>query len=233
MPRMQGLVARAVLQVPAYRARYLERVKQLRSTVFLPDQMTKRARAIAAKVKPILEEQDKDRAEEQERRLTTFCEAIERRARSIDQQLATPITPLKFDASGTAALAKWESKKDFGRPDLKQEADLLKVVTSEGSSIGTWNSKVWLEPGRYRVEGRVKTKDIVPDIGDSRGGAGLRLARSRAENYIAGTSDWKPVSHEFSVDDPVSEVQIVCEFRGTSGEASFDSLKLSRLPDKK
>src|SRR6185503_18500192 len=37
LPRMQGMVAKAVLQVPELRARYFERIKELRAKVFLPD----------------------------------------------------------------------------------------------------------------------------------------------------------------------------------------------------
>jgi hypothetical protein len=154
------------------------------------------------------------------------------RARSIDEQLATPIVPVKFDENGTAQLAKWESKTNFGRPFLKRSGDVLEVGTSDGSSIGVWRSKVWLEPGKYKIEGRVKTDNIVADIGDPRAGAGVRLARGRPDHYVSGTSDWKDVSNEFSVEDPLSEVQIVCEFRGASGEASFEGVRLSRVTDK-
>ena len=151
--------------------------------------------------------------------------------------MATPITPLKFEGNNSITLAKWESKTNFGHPFVAKApgegAQALKLGAADGSSIGTWNTKVWLEPGKYKVEGRVKTKDIVPDTGDPRAGAGIRIARNRPENYTPGTSDWKSVSSEFSVDDPISEVQIVCEFRGASGEASFDSIKLSRVEQSK
>jgi hypothetical protein len=215
------------------RARYFDKVRELRSAIFQTETLTNRARAIAAKVSPILKEKDPEKARDQEKELNKFCAAIERRGKSIDEQLATPITPLKFEGATSITLAKWESKTNFGRPFMARApgdgAETLKLGAADGSSIGTWNTKVWLEPGKYKVEGRVKTKDIVADLGDPRAGAGIRVARNRPENYTPGTSDWKNVSSEFSVDDPVSEVQIVCEFRGSAGEASFDSIKLSRL----
>jgi hypothetical protein len=229
LPGFQGMVTRAVLQIPELRARYFAKVKELRATIYKPDQMTNRVQQIAAKVSPILKEKDPDRAREQEKEVRKFCAAIVTRARSIDEQLATPIVPVKFDENGTAQLAKWESKTNFGRPFLKRSGDVLEVGTSDGSSIGVWRSKVWLEPGKYKIEGRVKTDNIVADIGDPRAGAGLRLARGRPDHYISGTSDWKDVSNEFSVEDPLSEVQIVCEFRGASGEASFEGVRLSRV----
>jgi hypothetical protein len=151
------------------------------------------------------------------------------RAKSVDEQLATPIVPVKFDEKGAAVLAKWESKTNFGHPFLKRDGDVLEIGAADGSSIGVWRSKVWLEPGKYKVEGRVKTQNIVADLGDPRAGAGIRIARSRPENYVPGTSDWKNVSNEFTVEDPLSEVQVVCEFRGAAGEAAFDSVRLVRL----
>jgi hypothetical protein len=140
-------------------------------------------------------------------------------------------------ASGAATLTQWESKSDFGRPKASREPDngkeTLHLETSSGSSIGTWRSKVSLEQGRYKVEGKVKTRGLVPDLADTPGGAGLRLAGKASNKYVKSTSDWTPVENEFSIDDPVAEVQILCEFRGAEGEAWLDlqSIRLLRLPE--
>lgn len=238
LPPMQGLVAKAVLQVPEWRTRYFEKVKQLRGTVFKPEVLTNRVTEIASKVSPTLKKKDQSAAREQEKAVADFCAAIARRARSIDEQLATPIQPASF-ASGAATLTRWESKAAFGHPAMDKAAadgkQALHLTTSAGSSIGSWRSKIWLEEGRYRVEGRVKTRELVPDVGDTRGGAGLRLGNSRPANYVKATSDWTTVNHEFSVSDPLTEVEVVCEFRGAEGEAWFesDSIRLTRLPSKK
>ncbi|HTG43532.1 MAG TPA: CotH kinase family protein [Verrucomicrobiae bacterium] len=236
-PPFQGMVAKAVLQIPELRKRYVDKIKELRTTVFTPESMTNRVNEIAAKVGPLLRDKYSDQAKEQEKAVSSFCDAIVRRARSIDDQLSTPIVPFKFDENGKALLAHWEPKTNFGKPIISRETQsdktALHVTTKTGSSIGTWRSKVWLEPGTYKIEGQVKTKGIVPDIGDTRGGAGLRLANQRSENYLTETSDWKTVSREFTVDDPISDVQILCEFRGAQGEAWFENLQLSRVPEKK
>lgn len=229
LPQMQGMVSKAVLQAPELRARYFRKINELRASVFQPEAMTNRVRAIAAKVQPILAREDKEKAAEQERALTKFCDAIIRRTRSIDEQLANPIAPVKFDATGTFTLAKWESKKDFGRPNLQKEGDTLRIAAADGSSIGTWNSKIWLEAGRYRVEGRMKTSGIVGDLGDSRPGAGVRFGRKRPGKYESDSTDWKQIEQDFTVDDAMLEVPVIVEFRGAAGEASFDSLKVRRL----
>lgn len=236
LPPMQGLVARAALQIPELRARYFEQVKKLRATVFQVEAMTNRVRAIASRIAPVLKRKNPDGAEQYERGVADFCESIALRVKSIDEQLANPITPLDFDKAGFARLAKWEAKPVFGQPAMTREpgengGEYLHLTTKKGSSIGTWRSKVWLEQGSYVVEGRVKTKGIVADIGDSRGGAGLGLAKSRPEKPLLGTTDWTAFKHEFTVNDPIGEAQVVCEFRGAEGEAWFDlqSLRLKRL----
>ena len=150
--------------------------------------------------------------------------------------MAQPIEPVKFDNSGTAPLAAWSSKVDFGKPDLSRAPDAgvkgaLRIGTKDGSSVGSWRTGVWLEEGRYKLEGKIKTRGIVADPGDSRGGVALRTKTSRPEKYLLGDSDWKPIDFEFAVSDSMTEVQILCEFRGVEGEAWFDldSLKVKRI----
>lgn len=90
---------------------------------------------------------------------------------------------------------------------------------------------MWLEQGRYKLEGKLKVRGLTADPGDPRGGAGFRTKTQRPEKYLLGDSDWEPIEFEFSVPDGLSEVQLLCEFRGAAGEAWFDldSLKLRRL----
>ncbi|HYV28297.1 MAG TPA: CotH kinase family protein [Candidatus Eisenbacteria bacterium] len=236
LPPMQGLVAKAALQIPELRQRYFNRIKELRATIFNVETMTNRVREIAAKVKPVLAEAEPKELAHHEKKVTDFCDAIARRGASLDSQLAHPIEPVKFDESGAAPLADWISKVDFGKPSLSQASDAgakgaLRIGTKDGSSIGSWRTGVWLEEGRYKLEGKVKTQGIAADPGDSRGGVALRTKTSRPEKYLLGDSDWKPIDFEFTVSDSLTEVQVLCEFRGAEGEAWFDldSLKVKRL----
>jgi hypothetical protein len=231
LPRMQGLVARATLQIPELRERYFEKIKELRQTVFKPEEMTNRVYQIEAKIKPVLAAKDPSLVDQHKMAVDAYASAIVRRAEGIDQQLQTKIVPVKFDPSGKAVISEWESKNSFGKPELTKEGELLEAGTTQGSSIGVWGSKVWLEPGKYRLEADVKTRGIVPDIGDSRGGAGLRVARERSGKYLVATSDWTKISHEFAVDGALNQVQIMCEFRGAEGQAWFRSIELRRLGD--
>jgi hypothetical protein len=231
LPGMVGIVARAVLQVPELRDKYFARMKELRATVFNVQEMTNRVHHIAAKIAPILKAKDASLAKQQEDAVATFVNAIVRRASSIDEQLAAPIVPVRFDPSGKAAIDTWKAKSTFGKPDLTRESDILRAGTTQGSSIGWWSSKIWLEPGKYQLEGRLKTRGIVPDLGDPRAGAGFRVGNDRPEKYVLADSDWTEVSHVFSIDGFLRQVQLVCEFRGAEGEAWFRSIALRRISE--
>ncbi|MGZ8939291.1 MAG: CotH kinase family protein [Limisphaerales bacterium] len=233
LPSLEGFVAKAVLQIPELREKYFVRMKELRTTVFNPQEMTNRVYQIAAKVRPILKEKDASLAEQQEGAVATFVGAVVRRARSIDEQLATPIVPIEFDASGKATLTSWEAATIFGKPDMKKEGETLQARATKGSSIGAWRTKVWLEPGDYRVEAKIKTSGIKPDLGDTRAGAGLRVGKDRMEKTISGDTDWTALTQRFSVSDPLAQMQFQCEFRGIAGEAEFQSIQLTKVAAKK
>ena len=236
LPPMKGIVAKAVLEVPAYRERYIARVKELRHTVFDVPAMTNRVREIAARIQPILARQGGGAGAMHQALTDRLCRAIAIRGRCLDEQLEQPIEPLRFDDRGIARLEAWRPKSEFGHPTLRREINTdaresLRVGTVQGSSIGSWYAQVWLDPGRYRLEGRMKTDGIVGDPGDPRAGAGFRSGNSRLEKYVLGTSAWRPVDYEFSLKDPLTEIQVFCEFRGAEGQAWFDleSLHLKRL----
>jgi len=236
LPRLQGIVARAVLGDPSLRKRYFQRVAELRKTVFTPESMTQRVRQIAAKIRPVIAETDPAAAKEHDQRVNDFCNAITRRCKSVDEQLSHPIEPLAFGPDDTAPLKLWETKSIFGKPAIDKTSlegvETLHLGVKSGSSIGAWKSMVWLEPGRYEVETRVKARNITPDPGDSKAGTGIRANNQRSETFVTESADWKKLTSTFSVDGALSQVQILCEFRGIDGEAWYDlaSTRLKKLP---
>ena len=235
LPPMQGLVANAVLQLPTLRQRYFARLRELTQSRFQPEILTNRAHAIAATFQPTLREKHPEVAQEQAKALNEFCDAMVRRRQSLDRQLAHPVEPVAFDAQGFTKLVGWESKSDFGFPAFSSAVETdgrraLHIATTQGSSVGSWQTRVWLEKGLYRLQGSFKTQGITPDPGDSRGGAGVRGGRSKPDGYLVGDSDWRPLDYEFTVEDALVEFPIVCEFRGTQGQVWFDldSLRLKK-----
>jgi hypothetical protein len=231
------MVASALVEIPEFRARYFVRMKELRRTLFIVNALTNRVREIAAIAKSGLPDSSPADMRLYDKTVADFCAAITQRAVSIDRQLATPIEPVKFDASGAAAVVSWAPATNFGRPTFSQPAaecpkGALAIAAKAGSSIGSWGASVWLERGRYRLEGKVKTQGLASDPGDTRGGAGFRAGNSRQDKYILGDSDWKTIGMEVRVGEPLVETRLACEFRGIDGEALFDlgSIRLVRLP---
>ena len=94
---------------------------------------------------------------------------------------------------------------------------------------------MWLEVGRYRIEGSVRTAGVVPTRDEKKGeGAGLRVSGSATprSNQLSGDSPWQKLAYEFAVPAGADEVDLICELRASAGEVWFDadSLQLVKLP---
>jgi spore coat protein CotH len=83
-----GLVARAVFEVPEWRKRYYERIAELRKSVFQPDLLNRRVDELTEKLMPVLKEVDPRLAREFPNRAKQLKEQIRHRTESIDRQLA-------------------------------------------------------------------------------------------------------------------------------------------------
>lgn len=235
LPRMPGLVARALLETPEGRRRYLDRVAQLTDQLFYRNALTNRIQQIAAAPQRELAARDAKLAGEHRTAVAKYCESVERRVASVGRQLVGARQPLRFNADGVANLSGWAPSVEFGRPNFgatNATTGPLMISADRGHVIAGWQIKVWLEKGRYRFEGRMKTSGLVAGEGDTRGGAGLRPGSRRLNERALGDQDWKPARFEFEVFDPLYEMPLVCEVRAARGEVEFDreSLRLVRLP---
>ena len=59
----------------------------------------------------------------------------------------------------------------------------------------------------------------------------IQVNFGRRDTGVGGTSPWRLLFHDFEVVDEGLDVEIVCDFYGTTGEAWFDlnSFRLKRL----
>ncbi len=230
-PQLRGLVARAVVQTPEGRRRFLNRMSQLLTNVFKVEVLTNRVNELADRIRPALAARPAE-AVGQERALAQLRDRIVRRERSVREQLAVATAPLPFDRSGVAKLTQWESNRDSGNPSFDRThipRDILQITASGGQAYGSWRTIVLLEEGEYRFEGRVKTQDLVLGRNVTRGGVTLRMAGERAATMHPVVSEWTPISYDFKVSG-ITDVELVCELRAASGWAWFevDSLRLIR-----
>jgi spore coat protein H len=257
-----GLVARAVLGTAEGRRRYLERFTQLRASVFDLVTMTNRLEEIYARIRPAVREGGifgGVMAPTHDRAVSLLRNRIVRRARSVDEQLAGIKTLTAQTLNEPVSLAGWEPRLQSGRCLLDQTPDpaVLHIAT-EGGGAACWMTTVWLEEGRYRLEGRIKTSRVRAGVSSALTGAGLRIWSNRkvsdgihwdwfpyresrnvlrrgemvATNCVprrfSGSHDWTDVTYEIELRQPLADLEVRCELQGDAGEAWFD-LKSLRL----
>ena len=132
--------------------------------------LTNRAWQLAAQIRPVMQKEGAGMVQSHESEVKALCSRIVRRARNVREQLEAPDKALKFDSSGFARFTDWKSRVDFGKPALDEKTEggrkLLHIAAGAGSAVGVWTTRVRLEPGKYRFEGKVKSRGVVPDPGD-------------------------------------------------------------------
>ena len=226
------MVAHAWLSTPQGSRKYLERLQSLAATVFQEESLVRRALELSQRIHPTLEAYSPDVAKRHEAMVASLRGRIQRRVRSVSEQLQHPRQPLEFDQSGLAPLPHWTERSasrdsNFQWAQLEQDGEsLLHLAPLNGGGTGSWRTRAFLEAGRYRFEGRARVS------ADAVGGrVSLRVSGNGPQpGPPANGTAWIPLSHPFVVQGYLAEVVLMCEFRGSRGEAWFDvdSLRLVR-----
>ncbi len=96
----------------------------------------------------------------------------------------------------------------------------------------SWRKKVLLPPGKYRLEGAVRTEAVAPLNFGKNHGATLRVPGFSATRPqpLLGDQPWKLLAVSFATTAREQEVEVQCELRASRGRAWFDleSLRLVR-----
>jgi hypothetical protein len=229
---MSGLLTRAVLLTSEGQKRYRERISSILTNQFRTEVFTNRVTEIAARIRPILAERNGAGLKDWEQQVSGLRERIIARQKSVTEQLAALKHPAKFDAKGIASLDGWKPQIDAGKPECTQAANILKIKQGGGGAgMASWRARAVLDPGKYRFEGKVKVIEVLP-ANRSDIGAMLRVSGSKVMPQVRGASEWRSMSHDFEVQFPSDQVELVCELACLVGEAWFDasSMRLVRLP---
>jgi spore coat protein H len=225
LPAPGSIVGRAVLQTPEGQTLYRERIGTLFTNVFQLAAITNRMEQALAKLRagsgPEIAEIEKSAA--------GMRQGIISRAQSVAEQLAgkSPLAPV-FDRNNLAPLDGWRAEFDRGKPILERATfegrPALHIRANGGRSRASWRTQIHLLPGRYRVEGVVATRELD-------GNVALRVSGSPQAVRLTGSSGWRSIGHDFEVNEPGADIEFVCEFYGSQGEAWFDlaSLKVKRF----
>jgi hypothetical protein len=231
-PGMEGLVARAFVGTTNGHRMFRDRIALLRTNVFNEERLTNRVMELNRRIRPTLEAYGEDWAQAQDMAAIELCRRIEERARSISEQLSSPKESLQFDPGGAVLLTGWKPRVttqerrpiSFDR-DERDGTKALHIAMARSGGAGSWRTRVMLDPGAYRLEGRAKTTSV-----EGSGGVCLRISGSRNQSRAAD-GGWQELKFDFEVSEPMSEVELICELESRRGEAWFEesSLRLVRV----
>jgi len=218
-PPMKGVVSRALFQTAQGRRLYDQRLRTLYTNVYQLSVITNRLAEALMKLRGA--NLPGAHLAEIERQTDILRERIARRVTRVGEQLAgiEPI-PLKFEPSGLARPGDWRDEYDHGEPVLDQVTidgrKALHIQARGGRCRASWRTMIYLKPGQYQFEGRIRTKGIT------RGGAGLRISGDTRNMRMGGDSSWGDLRHVFEVKEETGDVELVCEFDAPEGEVWYD-----------
>src|SRR5262245_1715633 len=209
LPPMQWMVARAVVGTAEGRRRYLERVSQLYTNVFHVDAILRRVDGLAAVIHQVIAESNPSAARRHDQEVRWLKERITQRDQSLKRQLQALASQPKTEANGTIRLAGWRPRTQAGAPAFGQEqggdgGSLLYIRASNGNTVGSWRTRLSLEAGLYRFEGRIRTKNLKP-VSEANAGAGLRISGGRVLQELTGSIEWQSFVYPFEVPGGGSE----------------------------
>jgi spore coat protein H len=236
-PPRNSLVTKAVLQTPAGRNQYKERVRHLFTNVFRVEILTNRVNAAVARLKSAA--RNPNEAREFDKYGSDMRDRIIARGKNIAEQLARPeAKPLTFDSNGLALLTGWEAKKDkgdatFDQPVFNAKAT-LHLRADKGDCVVSWRKAVLLEEGKYRLQALARTAQVIAltNIVERGNGAGMRISGGKRTQQLTGDSEWTQLEHEFEVVTGGEDKVLVCELRASKGEVWFDSASLRLIRSK-
>lgn len=235
-----GVVGTAVMQVPEFRRRYRKRLEEL-LPLFDPEKVNPVIDGVSQRLKPVLEAMNKDQARGYLGNMQGVKDRLKQRYAGIQRILKLYVEPIapKFNDKGELLVTGWaEAKETDDATHSQQELPGGKkaLVLKTGPSkrcVASWRREIALPPGKYELQGLVKTVGVVanPDASQRISGAGLRLSGGTRTNSLAGDADWRLQKHTFEVAQDNLPVVLVAELRAVAGMALFDasSLKLVRL----
>lgn len=86
-PNFQGFVARALMETPEGKARYVARMAEIMKTVYQPEALVKRLDELQARVQPVLTALDAGAGQNYPNQVNRLKQAVRQRAKSIEGQL--------------------------------------------------------------------------------------------------------------------------------------------------
>ena len=223
-PRMNGLVARAVMETPEGHAAYRARCAALLTNVLRTPRMEQTIDRALARLEPALGGRDVVAVRNE---AAALKDRIQSRLADVERQLTRPPMELLRFENGVARVQGWQPF------DVPQGGSLTQATTEGRRTLmiragpvtsASWRTKILLPPGHYCFESTVKTASVQPLAFGKNHGVMLRVTQVPAARPppLLGTQPWKTLQVFFETTEPKQELELVCELRGRSGSAWFD-----------
>lgn len=231
-PHFGGMVARAIMETPQGAKLYRERVKKVFNEVYRLDVVTSRFDTLAKRNRQAGAEYGGRWLDSYDANVSDTRRRIVARWNGIKEQIDNEPKPLDF--SKPVVVGNWRQQKETENVLLEQspfEGRSTLHLAGNGHSVGSWRSRLYLEPGRYRFEALARSSRLAPIREPDKQGAGIRVSGGSRRNKLEGDTGWTKLQYEFDVQGGPANVVLVCEIRATRGDVWFDanSLKLELL----
>ena len=238
-----ALAASAMLQQPAFRKRYRERVRAL-LPLFEPSRLHKQFQPVAAALQRALRAVDPAAADAHQEALAGLLDRIRARHASLVTQARAPEPkPLLLAVGKALPLKAFHPAAEtegvaLGKKGYQGVAALQVDCGARDAEPrhGVWRMHLLLGKGRYALRGLARCDGIVlpqkDGDGNQHGGVTLR-GNGAASERLDGDRNWTALVAEFEVGEFQANVELGCSVHGFTGKAWFrlDSLQLVRLPD--
>ena len=236
-----AIVASAVMQQPAFRKKYRERLKAL-LPLLDPKKLGPRIDTKGEQLAKVMQPFDRDAAQHLEEAAHDLVQRLESRYAFLVEQVRAPEPkPMQFTGDKPIALRKWRPAAETDEIVLSKKAhesspSLFIACGKRGDEPrhGAWRTTVLLAQGTYRVTARARCEKVTAPSkeagGEEHGGVTVR-GGDGASTRIVGDSDWRTITCEFEVTEFQRSVELSLDLRAMTGKAWFrtDSLQLSRV----
>lgn len=231
-PAWAGALSRALSGTEVGRAAQEARCRSLFATVLAPGALEDRVRNQGKRLEPGL---TVDEVASLRAAADALCDRIGRRRESLEMQFGRTEVPRARFIADVARLEGWVPR------DVPEGGALDRVTAPDGTrclrivagpvTFAAWATEVRLDPGRYRLEGRVRLSGVRPlSFGRHQGVALRRTGDGPRSGGRVGDSEWTPLELELEVRDRLEVVNLRAELRASAGEVWFDEAAFRLVP---
>jgi hypothetical protein len=252
-PPLSSLLGQRLFSIPAVADQLSQRMRELTNTVFTAqfvDRVFTNAQ-IRLRERLVLEGREAEMPPVQ-RAVDSTRQRIRQRMAAFAGQRYQPPQPGEFDSDGRMRLSGWAIASSEGdtTPAATVPAEdgspLLRIHADSGQGTASFQKRVLLAPGRYQLEGRVRTRSVSGfgaclDAEWARRGQRFEDGATPSKG-ITGTTEWTLLQREITIvsrgaeggrrwaggprggnGESPREILLHAELRAESGTAEFDA----------